>query len=129
MIENKILVGVVDDHTLFREGLINLLHEYGDISVVFSANNGEDLKKKLTFENKPLVVLMDIYMRKMDGHASTLWLKSNYPEIHVLALSMYEDEMNIIKMLRNGAGGYILKESNPGEVVRGIRSIALHAFI
>lgn len=123
-----ISVSIVDDHTLFREGLTNLLSEYADLKVLFSANNGIDLQQKLIVHPCPDVVLMDINMPQMDGHQTTCWLKANYHQVHVLALSMYEDDLSIIRMIRGGAGGYILKESNTAEVVRGIRSVVQHHY-
>jgi DNA-binding NarL/FixJ family response regulator len=118
-----ITVALVDDHTLFREGLVNLLREFDDIHVLFSASNGLDMQEKLLQHGIPEVVLMDINMPQMDGYAATYWLKQQHPTVDVLALSMYEDDLSIIKMLRHGAGGYILKESKTAELVRGIRTI------
>lgn len=119
-------IGIVDDHAMFREGLVNLLEEFDDIRVIFSARNTAEMQAVLRRENLPAVVLMDINLPQTDGHASTRWLKANFPEIHVIALSMYEDELNIVKMLKSGAGGYILKEESVDEVVRAIRSILAH---
>lgn len=125
---NTVLVGLVDDHTLFRDGLASLLNEFEDIRVLFSASNGEDMQTKIKQHGIPAVILMDINMPKMNGHLSTSWLKQNFPEVQVLALSMYEDDLSIIKMLRNGAGGYVLKESKTAELVKGIRTIATQGY-
>lgn len=119
-------IGLVDDHAMFREGLASLLEEYDDIRVSFSARNSMEMQQLIARNTIPQVILMDVNLPKMDGHASTHWLKLNYPDIHVIALSMYEDEINIVKMLKSGAGGYILKEESIDEVVRAIRSILLH---
>lgn len=119
----NITVSIVDDHTLFRDGLSNLLSEFDHISIGFEAKNGYDMQEKLRMHGAPEVMLMDINMPVMDGYAATAWLKENHPGVHVLALSMYEDDVSIIKMLRKGAGGYILKECNADELVRAIQSI------
>lgn len=124
----NIKVGLVDDHAIFRDGLANLLNEYPDITVTFKCRSGIELKKEIETVGIPDVVLMDINMPGMDGHEATLWLKQQYPEIHIMAVSMFEDDINIIKMLKNGAGGYILKESNAKEVARGIRTINEHGY-
>jgi DNA-binding NarL/FixJ family response regulator len=121
-------IAVVDDHTLFRSGLANLLSEFEEINVVIEAQNGVDMQEKIkTFENVQ-VVLMDINMPIMDGYSTTKWIKENYPQTHVLALSMFEDEKAIIGMLKAGAGGYLLKESKPSELLTAIKTIAEKGF-
>ena len=77
---------------------------------------------------EPNIVLLDINMPVMDGYATAAWIKTNYPEIKVLALSMYDDEEAIIKMLKNGARGYILKDSHPSELKAAIESLASKGF-
>ncbi|RYY93108.1 MAG: response regulator transcription factor [Chitinophagaceae bacterium] len=123
-----IKVAVIDDHTLFREGVANLLREEPELDVVFTAENGKALQEKLQTAALPDVVLMDINMPVLDGFAATAWLRKQHPGIRVLALSMYEDDDNIIRMLRQGAGGYMLKESRKGDLVQGIRAIHQQGF-
>ncbi|MEJ0106716.1 MAG: response regulator transcription factor [Bacteroidota bacterium] len=77
--------------------------------VIFEADNGKDFLDKLRTKGLPDLVLMDINMPQMDGYDTSLWLKRNHPGVKVLALSMYDDENAIIRMLKNGAKGYILK--------------------
>ncbi len=67
-------------------------------------------------------------MPVMDGYATTKWIKINYPHIHVLALSMFEDERAIIDMLKSGAGGYILKESSPSDLLAAIKMMLFKGF-
>ncbi|MBD1393348.1 response regulator transcription factor [Mucilaginibacter glaciei] len=124
----KIIIAIVDDHTLFRQGLAHLLTESGEVEVVFDAGNGIDLMKKIALHPLPEVILMDINMPEMDGYQTTKWVKENYPEIKVLALSMFDEDQPIIKMLKNGAGGYMLKESKAVELVNAIRQIARSNF-
>jgi DNA-binding NarL/FixJ family response regulator len=71
---------------------------------------------------------MDINMPVKDGYETALWIKNNYPEIKVLALSMYDDEGAIIRMLKNGARGYILKESDPSELKAAIQAVMEKGF-
>lgn len=123
MNKRNITLSIVDDHTLFRDGLANLLREFDHISILFEAKNGLDMQDKLRIHGAPDIILMDIHMPVMDGHDSIIWLKKTHPALHVLALSMYEDDINIIKMLRKGAGGYVLKECNADELVRAIGSV------
>jgi DNA-binding NarL/FixJ family response regulator len=109
-------IGMVDDHNMFRSGIASLLTEFCDIRVLFQAKNGIDLQQKIINAPDTNVILMDINMPKMDGYAATVWLKNNYPHIHVLALSVHQDEQAIINMLKAGAKGYILKEAEIGEL-------------
>lgn len=123
MPDKKIAVAIVDDHTLFRSGLATLMEEFDEIEMIFEAINGLDFKEKLAKFGPVEVVLMDINMPIMDGYNTTRWLKINYPRINILALSMFEDEKVIIEMLKAGAGGYLLKESKPSEVLTAIQTI------
>ena len=128
MTSEKINIAIVDDHTLFRQGVSRLLSEFEDIHIVFDAANGAEMIEKIVANTLPQVVIMDITMPVMDGYEAALWLKTNYQDIHVLALSMFEDEKPIIKMLRNGAGGYMLKESKTTDLVNAIKTIAGQGF-
>ncbi|MES3016460.1 MAG: response regulator transcription factor [Bacteroidota bacterium] len=117
----KISIVIVDDHTLFRSGVANLLSEFEEIDVLFAASSGKDLQQKLSADNLPDIILMDITMPVMDGYEATKWVTSLYPKICVLALSMFDDERSIINMLRAGACGYLLKESNASDLLEAIK--------
>jgi DNA-binding NarL/FixJ family response regulator len=119
----QIRIAIVDDHTLFRNGVASLMREFDDLQVLFEADNGQHLQQMITTHPLPQVVLMDINMPVMDGYVSTTWLKNNYPQIKVLALSMYEDDKAVINMIKCGACGYLLKESSPKEVHEAIQTI------
>jgi two-component system, NarL family, invasion response regulator UvrY len=113
---------LTDDHILLRNGLAQLVQSLGHI-VLFEANNGKDLITKLDATNLPDLVLMDINMPEMDGYETAQWLKQNHPDVNVLALSMYDNENSIIKMLKCGAKGYILKDSDPAELKAAIDAV------
>ncbi|HYF32534.1 MAG TPA: response regulator transcription factor [Chitinophagaceae bacterium] len=115
MIEIK-YIAVVDDHVMVRKGLCSLINLFPSYEVVFDADNGNDMIEKLKSFPLPDIVLLDINMPKMDGYDSAQWLKVNYPQIQVLAVSTLDTEAAIIKMIRHGAKGYILKESDPKEL-------------
>ena len=123
MIEQKINIAIVDDHTLFRNGLAALINEFEELNVIFSAGNGEQMQQMLAKSPLPDIILMDINMPVMDGYKATAWLKETYPNIKVLALSMFDDEKAVIGMIKNGACGYVLKESKPREVLEAIKTI------
>jgi len=119
----QINIAVVDDHGLFRSGIATLLSEFPEINVSFEASSGKELQKILPVKNNIDVILMDINMPVMDGYATTKWIKQCYPLIHILALSMFDEDLAVIKMLKAGAGGYVLKESQPAELYRAIIEI------
>ncbi|MBC6108923.1 response regulator [Pedobacter fastidiosus] len=123
-----ISIAIVDDHTLFRSGLASLLEEFDEIEVVFEATNGADLQNKITKNEEVKIILMDINMPVMDGYVATKWVKDNHPKVHVLALSMFEDEKAIIGMLKAGAVGYMLKESTPLDLLTAIKTIVAKGF-
>lgn len=123
----KATIALVDDHILLRNGLANLLKER-NYNVLFEASNGRQFIEKLEGQPLPQVVLMDINMPLMDGYETTLWLKKNHPAVNVLALSMLDDETPIIRMLKNGAKGYILKDTNPDELETAIGAVLQKGF-
>jgi two-component system invasion response regulator UvrY len=124
---NSIKVTLVDDHVVLRKGLALLVRSQG-FDIHFECDNGKQLISKLDKHDLPDVILMDINMPEMDGFEATLWLKDNYPMVNVLALSMYDDENAIIRMLRNGAKGYILKEAEPSELKSAINGVVANGF-
>jgi DNA-binding NarL/FixJ family response regulator len=119
---NNIKVALIDDHVLLRRGLAGLLGDNG-LDVTIEASNGQNFIEKLTGSQPPDVVLTDISMPVMDGYAVADWLAKNHPAVNILALTMIDDEQAIIKMINRGARGYILKDSQPEELVRAIRTI------
>ena len=118
----NIKVVLVDDHVMLRNGLAILIGNLG-YTVLFECSNGKELQRKIESQNLPDIVLMDINMPEMDGYETTLWLQNCSPTIHVLTLSMYDDEVSIIRMLKNGAKGYVMKESEPMELKRAIDDV------
>ena len=118
---------LTDDHILLRNGLAGLLKNIGH-TVLFEADNGKDLIEKLTPHNLPDIILMDISMPEMDGCEATEWVRHNFPEIKVMALSMYSSESSIIRMLKCGAKGYILKDCSPPELEGAINALMNHGF-
>jgi len=124
MENNRIHIAIVDDHTLFRNGVASLMSEFEELKVVFEAENGEQMQQALLKHALPQVILMDINMPVMDGYEATKWVKENYPQIKVVALSMFEDDKAVIRMIKCGASGYVLKESRPRDLLEAIKIIA-----
>ncbi len=113
---------LTDDHSLLRSGLASLVKDLGH-TVLFEADNGKDFITKLNAKQLPDIILLDINMPEMDGYETAQWLKTNHPDIKVLALSMYDNETSIIRMLKCGARGYILKDSEPAELKAAIHAL------
>ena len=124
----KIKVVLVDDHILLRNGLASLISSLGNYEVLFQANNGQAFISFLNPKTLPQIVMMDINMPEMDGYETCTWLKNNYPDIKVLALSMYDNENAIIRMFKAGAKGYILKDSDPKELKEALDNIVNKGF-
>jgi len=125
---NKVTkVVLVDDHALLRNGLATLVSTIG-YPVLYECSNGRELIDKVSKSEVPDLVLMDLSMPELDGFETTLWLKQNHPSINVIALSMYDDENSIIRMIKNGARGYILKDTNPNELKQAIDSVMSKGF-
>jgi two-component system invasion response regulator UvrY len=124
---NNRKVVLVDDHILLRNGLASLVSDLG-YTVAYECDNGKQLMAKVPEDPDLDLVLMDINMPGMDGFETTLWLKDNYPLINVIALSMFDDEISIIRMLKNGARGYILKDIRPRELKAAMESVLEKGF-
>ena len=129
MNSSKFELALVDDHKLFRKGLLSLLEEIGHpVEVIFEADNGLDMQKKINADHLPEIILMDINMPYMDGFQSVAWLKENYPHIKVLVVSMVESEESIMKMLKLGVKGYLSKDVEPAELRNALLAIANKGF-
>ena len=120
-------IALADDHVMLRNGLASLIKNFGH-EIVFEANNGDDVMSKIKAGSNPELILMDINMPVKDGYETSSWIKENHPEIKVLALSMLDDENAIIRMIKNGARGYLLKESEPSELRSAINSVLQRGF-
>ncbi|MEQ8222049.1 MAG: response regulator transcription factor [Candidatus Eremiobacterota bacterium] len=116
----KILI--VDDHPVVRKGLKQIMEETKNITVVDEAETGQEVLKKVK-KNKYDVVLLDISLPDMNGLEVLRALKSEYPEINVLMLSIYPEEQYAMRALRGGASGYLTKEKLPDELVLAIKTV------
>jgi DNA-binding NarL/FixJ family response regulator len=114
-----IKVAIADDHKIFRKGVILSLRPFSNIKFVQEAENGEELINGIAMSD-PDVVLMDLRMPVKDGIETTKQLVKDYPNIHIIVLSMYEDERFVSHMMENGAQGYLLKNAEPQEIRKAI---------
>ncbi|MFZ2087620.1 MAG: response regulator transcription factor [Desulfobaccales bacterium] len=111
---------IADDHQIVRQGLRTLLEQEPDLEVVGEAENGRNTLA-LIRELVPHVVVMDVKMPDLNGIEATFQILSEFPQMKVIALSMYSDRRFVINMLRAGALGYLLKECAFEELVKAIR--------
>jgi len=123
-----IKVALVDDHALLRNGLASVIDNSEGYQVVFEADNGKHFIELLKKNTRPDIVLLDITMPEMDGFETAEWIKVNEPGIKVLVLSMMDNDTSIIRMLKYGARGYILKDSKPDVLRAALRDIAEKGF-
>jgi len=122
-------IAIVDDHILFRKGLISLIEILNkDYVILFEADNGLDLQRKIDVANLPDIVLMDVNMPEMDGFASIQWLKEKHPSVKILVLSMIEKEETIVRMLKMGVKGYLCKDVEPKELDEALTALANKGF-
>jgi DNA-binding NarL/FixJ family response regulator len=113
----KKTIVIVDDHLLIAKALESIIDNFTDFQVIYVAENGQDLIDKFkTSHEIPEIILLDISMPIMDGFETVLWLKNNHPDIKVMALSMQGDDTSVIKMIKNGAKGYLLKNTHPRDL-------------
>jgi DNA-binding NarL/FixJ family response regulator len=106
-------IALVDDHSLLRGSLASLINSFDGYKVIFEADNGKEFIQLLQKNQSPDIVLLDITMPEMNGFETAAWINQLMPSIKVLVLSMMDDDTAIISMLKEGARGYILKDSKP----------------
>ena len=128
--KNSIIkIAIADDHTILRKGVIELINSFGPFRVIIDAVNGRDLLDQLEKAAVlPDVCVIDINMPELNGYETAVILREQWPNIKILALSMYSNEYSIIKMLRTGAHGYILKETDPIELKDALLSVYNHSY-
>lgn len=114
---------LADDHTVVRDGLRALLEKQSDMAVVAEAADGRD-SVRLAEEQSPDVVVMDIAMPNMNGIEATRRIISTNPRVAVVILSMHQDESYVLRSLKAGAKGYLLKDSLRSDVIDAIRQVA-----
>lgn len=120
---DKTRIALADDHQLFRNGLKILLGAFPDFEVTVEASNGSELLRALELY-KTDIVLMDISMPEMDGVEATSRITTRYPDMKVIALSMYGEEEYYYRMVDAGAKGFILKDSDINDVREAIMAVS-----
>jgi DNA-binding NarL/FixJ family response regulator len=108
---------IVDDHVLIAKALQSIITNFKQFEVLYECQNGKELQEKFNNpKNIPDLVILDISMPVMNGFETAEWLKKHHPKILILALSMQDDDESVIKMVKNGSKGYLLKNASPIEL-------------
>lgn len=108
---------IVDDHVLIAKALTAIIDQLGGFEVLYEVANGKQLMARFdTPRQIPDIVLLDVNMPEMNGFETAAWLKEHHPDVHILALSVQEEEQTLIRMLQQGAKGYLLKNTTPKEL-------------
>jgi DNA-binding NarL/FixJ family response regulator len=113
---------LVDDQHLIRQGLKSMLESNDQMHVIGEAENGQRALEQIA-ALQPDIVLMDIRMPVMDGVAATKAIAQQYPDIKVLVLTTFDDDEYVFQAMRLGAKGYLLKDTEPDELMLAIRSV------
>jgi len=120
--KDKIKIILADDHRIFRKGLKSLLSERENIEVLAEADNGDEALEAAR-KYKPEIVLMDIAMPKMDGIEATRQIRQRLPDTEVVILSMHAKKAYIDQVLKAGAKGYVLKDSDEDNLLSAINTV------
>lgn len=119
---NPIQYIITDDHKIFRQGLRLALNNYPNLNFAGEAANGLELLALLA-QQKPDVILLDLKMPEMDGREVLKEIRTKYPEIKILILTMYEEERFILQLIEEGANGYLLKNAEPDEINMAMQTV------
>ncbi|MBL6449549.1 response regulator transcription factor [Fulvivirga sp. 29W222] len=115
---------IVDDHKLFLDGIVSLLKDSPKISIAACASDGNQALELLQQNVNINVLITDISMPNLNGEELCKEVKKKYPNVHILVLSMHSDSKSIKRILKNGATGYILKNTGKEELIEAIEHVA-----
>jgi len=123
-----ITIGLVDDHTLVRQALRLLISSFENCEVTLEASNGQELQERMTIQNQPHLLLLDLQMPVMNGFKTLEWLHCNYPDLPVIIVSMCDFDFTISKLIHQGARAFLKKEICYTELKKAIYSIREHGY-
>ena len=126
----KYSVVIVDDHTLLSQAIAAMVNTFSKFKVLYTCKNGQELIDKFSSSPKfiPDVVLMDINMPIMNGIETTEWITKKHQDVNVMALSVEDEEATILKMLKVGAIGYLLKDTEKAVLESALVEIVENGF-
>lgn len=117
-----IKIVIADDHALLRQGIKNVLSLEPDLDVIGEAADGEEALSKIE-SLKPDILLLDVNMPHMNGLEVTKRLKADKTPVKVIILTIHDDESYVLEVIKSGADGYLLKDIEPGMLVKAIRLV------
>ncbi|QTD36676.1 response regulator transcription factor [Polaribacter batillariae] len=128
MIKNSVVI--VDDHTLLSQAIAGMVNSFDKFKVLYTCKNGQELMDKFSAspQNIPDVVLMDINMPIMNGIETTAWISENHSYVNVMALSVEDADTTILQMLKAGAVGYLLKDTEKSVLENALLEIVENGF-
>lgn len=123
-------VVIVDDHTLLSHAIGEMVNNFQKFKVLYTCKNGQELVDKFSESPKyiPDIVLMDINMPIMNGIETTEWVTKNHPSVSIMGLSVDDEDETIIQMLKAGAVGYLLKDSDKSVLENGLLEIIKNGY-
>ena len=122
--DQPIKIVLVDDHRLFRSGIASLISDLTGYKIIFEADNGQELIRRISPKFKPDIILLDMNMPVMNGESTAQWLIGHYPEISIIVLSMIDDPEKVLAMIRMGVKGYLLKSAEPAEFEEALQLVS-----
>ncbi len=121
--QTRIRLVIADDHAIVRRGVRLMLQSQPDMEIVGEAEDGEDAVHQAEML-RPNVVIMDLAMPKLPGIEATRLIRQRWPEVHVLGLTMHEDQEYFFQLVQAGASGYVVKGASPDDLLSGVRAVA-----
>ncbi|MBD2753438.1 response regulator transcription factor [Spirosoma validum] len=121
-------VAIVDDHVLLAQALSDLVQKYEGYNVLFVAENGLELVTHLKRKQIPDLIVLDLNMPEMDGFEVAQYIQRNHPDVKIIALSMFDKEEQVARMVRLGVRGYLLKGCRPSEFKLALDDVSKKGF-
>lgn len=118
-----IRIALADDHILLRDALAAVVNSFEDCEIAILASNGKELQEKFRPGKIPDLVILDLNMPEMDGYETAKWLRSAYPNVLILILTMYDSEIALIQLLQAGVRGFLKKDIHPSELKFAIQAV------
>lgn len=115
---------IVDDHVLIAEALASMISAIPDFDILYVCSTGREMIERFKQpDNIPELVILDVQMPVMSGYEVAEWLSANHPQILILALSMQDNDEQVIRMIRSGAKGYLLKSIKQSELANALTTV------